>query len=247
LPCGRRALSPETAARGLLYLVGMHSSLPRLLGAAALGSLLVLSGPARADVAPPDDQKTVTYSFVVHGINTPDRVVFAYPCGTSSGAPVDELRLVENDKPLSVGRRGGSCTLYAIAKAEYETFQKTYTPSGAATDPALSSFAAKALKCSGGPSPVFVLPKTDSRTAVVEDLDVTKLDATTCTVVARPASSSSSSSSSSGAAVNPPASSSSSGCNASGATNAAAPWLVALAVPFFVLGSRRRKRGRPAA
>lgn len=222
----------------------MSSLSSRLLAATAAASVLLVASVASADVAPPDDQKSVSYSFAVHGITDASRIVFAYPCGLSNGAPKDELRVLENGKAVEVGRRGGSCTLYAIEKSKYDEFAKTYTPATTSgTDPKLASFAATAVKCSGAPSPVFVIPKTDARNAIHEDLDVQKLDASSCTIASRTAPTNGDPND--GDAIAPGSSGSSSnsgGCSVGGSARSAAPWLVALAVPFIVFGSRRRRK-----
>lgn len=232
----------------------MSSSLFRsLLTATAASSLLLVATAASADVSPPDDQKSVSYSFAVHGITSVDRVVFAFPCGTSDGAPKDELRVLENDKAIAVGRRGGVCTLYSIEKTKYDQFAKTFTPKeGSGSDPNLAAFAATATKCSGAPNPVFVIPKTDARSSIKEDLDVKTLDASTCTVQARttpstnptnPTNPTDPNATDNGSSV--PAASDDGGCSVGGSAKGAAPWLVALAVPFFLLG-RRRKNDKKA-
>lgn len=212
--------------------------------------LCLVASSAFADLAPPDDQKQINYAFVVTGTIPADRVVFAYPCGTSSGAPIDEHRVIESGKAIPVGRRGGTCEIYNVAKKDYDDFAKTYTPKTTfGTDPNLTALAAKAQKCSGTPSPLFVIPKADSRNEIVEQLDLT-IDATKCTVVSRavPASTVSASGGSpatSSGSSSPPSGSSgddSGGCSVGGTAGAAAPWMVALAVPFFVLGARRRRR-----
>lgn len=225
----------------------MKSLLCHLLAATAASSLLLAVTAASADVAPPDDQKSVSYSFALHGLTSTDRVVFAYPCGTSNGAPKDEIRLLENDKPISVGRRGGTCTLYMTEKSKYDAFAKTYVPSDkSGTDDALAAFAAKGTKCTGAPSPTFVIAKTDTRTEIVEYLDVQQLDASECKVATRSAPTSQPDNSANDTGAIAPGSGSGSndsgGCSVGGNARDAAPWLVALAVPIIVFGSRRRRK-----
>jgi len=234
----------------------MASSLVRsLLAATAASSLFLVATAASADVSPPDDQKSVGYSFAVHGITSVDRVVFAFPCGTSDGAPKDELRVLENDKAITVGRRGGVCTLYSIEKTKYDDFAKTFTPKeGSGSDPKLAAFAATATKCSGAPNPVFVIPKTDARSSIKEDLDVKTLDASTCKVETRATTPTTNPTNPTDPNANPsatdngssvPSASDDGGCSVGGSAKGAAPWLVALAVPFFLLG-RRRKNDKKA-
>lgn len=211
-----------------------HPGMSRLRVLALALPVFLVASSAFADVAPPQDQKEVSYAFVVTGSVPADRVVFAYPCGTSNGAPQDEMRVVESGKPLTVGKRGGNCAIYSIARTAYDDFVKTYTPSTTTgTEPKLAAFAATAQKCSGAPSPRFLLAKTDSRNAIVEELDLT-VDATKCSVAPRsvPAS---------GGTSSPAADSG--GCGVGGPAGAAAPWMFALAVPLLLLGSRRRRQG----
>lgn len=220
-----------------------------LSAATAATTLFLVASAASADLAPPDDQKSVGYSFAVHGITSVDRVVFAFPCGTSDGAPKDELRVLENDKALTVGRRGGECTLYSIEKTKYDDFAKTYTPKeGSGKDAKLDAFAATATKCSGAPSPLFVIAKTDARSAIKEDLDVKALDASSCKVETRSKPTSeptnptdpNANPNATDNGSNVPAASDDGGCSVGGSAKGAAPWLVALAIPFFLLGRRRR-------
>ena len=225
----------------------MSSSLRSVLAAAAASSLCLVAASASADVAPPDDQKMVSYSFAVHGIRSAERVVFAYPCGTSNGAPKDELHVLEDGKAVAVGRRGGACTLYSIEKAKYDDFAKTYAPKdGSGSDPKLAAIAATATKCSGSPSPLFVIAKTDSRTAIKEELDLKALDASSCKVETRSAATNPTdatkgtnpNATDNGSAAR--ASAADGGCSLGGSATRAAPWLVALAIPFFLFGRRRR-------
>ena len=144
-----------------------------------------------------------------------------------------------------MGRRGGACTLYAIEKTKYDDFAKTYTPKeGSGSDPKLASFSATATKCAGAPSPLFVVAKTDARNAILEDLDVKALDASKCTIATRSVPDPANPTDSNGNPTNPNASSAAAsddgGCNVGGSAKGAAPWLVALAIPFFLLGRRRR-------
>lgn len=155
----------------------------------ALATVLLataVSASARADLPPPGDQKYVDYSFVVTGLAaSPDRVFFAFPCGTSNGTPYKEHAKLAEGVPVSVGRRGGNCEIYSIAKAEYEAWAKDYKPTQSVRDPALDELAAKSLKCVGAPSIVFTLPKSDSRNAVQETLEVKTSTATSCVLVSK--------------------------------------------------------------
>jgi hypothetical protein len=230
--------------------------------------LLLLSSSiaplARADTPPPPGEKDVGYSFALHGLKKrPESVVFAYPCGSSSGAPQAEHRLLEDGVPVSVGRRGGECTLYTTSKARYDEWAKTYTATHAFEDPALDALAKGSSKCAGGPSPVFRVAATDPRSSVEENLDVVELGADKCEVKPRTASTdpaatakqpdkdpSDPSTPSTPASPSSPSTTPSTGsapsdaeggCTVSRATDLAAPWLLALVVPAFVLGTRRRK------
>src|SRR5262245_45585618 len=144
----------------------------KLLAAALI---LFSSSIAFADVGPPPGQKSVNFSFTVKGITAADRTLFAFPCGTSSGAPIAEHAKIEEGRQISVGRRGGSCTSYSIDKAKYEEWAKTYKPSHEGTDPALDALAAQSVKCTGAPSPVFTVSTSDKRSSIEETLKVTKL------------------------------------------------------------------------
>lgn len=221
------------------------SLLRNLLAATATSSLLLVASTASADVMMPGS-KSVKYTFSVHGITAPDRAVFAYPCGTSAGAPIDEIRLLEEGKAVPVGSRGGSCNVYVIDKAKYDEFAKTYVVDRTkTTDPKLVAFAATATKCAGAPSPRHTVSESDARTSIHEDLDLVAT-ASACSVTARstPATGQTNT-------TNPgdgddemagPASSEAGGCSVGGNARTAAPWLIALAVPLLLGASRRRRK-----
>jgi len=204
--------------------------------ACALG-LVLSSAAAHADVAPPPGQKQVGFSFTVKGIPAGDRALFAYPCGQSSGAPMAEYQRIDEGKPLSVGRRGGGCAIYSIEKAKLDEFAKTYKPTMSASDPALDGLAGQAVKCTGAPSPMFVLASTDKRTSVEETLKVTALDATTCTIVSEAAAAPAGTGTGTGTA---PANTSKSGCSATPAAKTSAGMLPFVAIAVLAVVRRRR-------
>jgi hypothetical protein len=155
--------------------------LPALLSALAVASSLTAS--ARADLPPPDDERNVGYSFSVRGLSAaPDRVLLSYPCGSSNGAPSRELAVIEEGRPVQVGRRGGDCPLYAMARAEYEEWAKTYVQKGEMENAEADALIAKATKCAGAPTPTFTVSKDDARESLSETLEVKKLSATECVV-----------------------------------------------------------------
>jgi MYXO-CTERM domain-containing protein len=167
----------------------MYDGVMRPLRLPALATLLVgaaLSASVRADLPPPGGEKFVDYSFVVTGLAvSPDRVFFAFPCGTSNGTPYKEHVKLEEGVPVRVGRRGGDCTIYSMAKGEYEAWAKDYKPTQSVQDPALDALAAKALKCTGAPALVFTLPTSDPRNAVQETLELKTSTATSCVLVSK--------------------------------------------------------------
>lgn len=151
----------------------------------ALG-LGLCAAPARADVAPPSGVKYVGYAFNVENLEAfADFALVAYPCSASSGVPMAELVELAPGRDVAVGRRGGSCKLYGLSKAELAAWRKSNPdPGRGTTNPAADALVAKAKACSGGPTPVASLPSSDPRKIVTETLRVTKLDADGCTVVA---------------------------------------------------------------
>jgi hypothetical protein len=156
---------------------------------AALSLSSMMSSFASADLPPPTGQKQVGWSLTVKGITAADRVLFAYPCGHSDGAPMAEHQKIEDGKPISAGRRGGSCAIYSIDKAKYEEWAKSYKPQMGSSDPELEKLAAQSTKCTGAtPSPNFYLASTDKRTVIEDVMKVTGLDATKCTLEVVPAS-----------------------------------------------------------
>lgn len=154
-----------------------------LLAASSMG----VASTARADVAPPDGIKRVDYRFTVTGVTAfKDYALLAFPCGTSNGAPMDEMVLVGEDVPVSVGRRGGDCPFYAIKRADFDAWIKA-NPDGPNHDKAMGElFKSKLVVACGGakPSPEHSLPETDPRDTIKQAFKVTKLDAEGCVIAA---------------------------------------------------------------
>lgn len=184
----------------------------------AIGSVLLATtlttALAAADLPPSPGTKRVSFSFVVKGLSAaPERVLFAYPCSTSDGAPMAEYRKIDEGAAVSIGRRGGSCTMYSAAKSDFEAWLKTYKPQPpSSSDPAVEALAAKSVKCTGVPSQIHSLPEADPRSSVTETMTVTKLDATTCVLASAPEAATAGKAPSTGA----------SGTSAAGAAGAAA-------------------------
>ncbi len=150
---------------------------------AAVVSTLAVVSSAQADLPPPDGEKFVDYAFSVRGLSTsPDRVLLAFPCSGSNGAPSLGHQRLEEGKSVRVGRRGGTCALRHAAKADYEAFASKYKPTGSFQDPPLEEFMKATLPCEGGPSIRTQIPKTDPRSVVEEKLVVRALSATVCKV-----------------------------------------------------------------
>jgi MYXO-CTERM domain-containing protein len=150
--------------------------------AAAVSTLAIVSS-AQADLPPPDGEKFVDYAFSVRGLSaSSDRVLLAFPCSGSNGAPSLGHQKLEEGKSVRVGRRGGTCALRHAAKADYEAFASKYKPTGSFQDPPLEEFMKAALPCEGGPSIRTQIPKTDPRSVVEEKLVVRALSATVCKV-----------------------------------------------------------------
>lgn len=155
---------------------------PRRLALALVPLTLLAAPSARADLAPPDDTKYVGFEFVVKGAPTSgDLVLVAYPCSTSNGAPMREAKVI-GDGPVSVGRRGGDCRLFAVPRADFEKLSASLPKERAPRDAALQTFFDKAKACEGKPSLTFALPKRDPRDVVREELSVVELSAARCKV-----------------------------------------------------------------
>lgn len=140
-----------------------------LVSLAAFAALLS-SRIAHADLPPPDGTRFVGYEFVVTGTTAAkDDAFFAYPCSSSSGAPVLDYRVLEEGKPVAVGRRGGTCEIYRIGKDKLAAFasKRTASPEGG-RDADLEAFAKGARKCAGSPSIKFTLPASDTRSEIRE-------------------------------------------------------------------------------
>jgi hypothetical protein len=211
----------------------------------ALG-LGLCAAPARADVAPPSGVKYVGYAFTVDNLEAfADFAMVAYPCSGSSGVPMAELVELAPGRDVAVGRRGGSCKLYGLPKAELAAWRKANPdPGRGTTNPAADALVAKAKACSGGPTPVLSLPSSDPRKIVTETLRVTKLDAEGCTVVA------STSAAAGGAAQGPaapppeppPKPRGCGGCAVPDREQAPAPWALVAGLAALVWRRGRRTR-----
>lgn len=147
-------------------------------------ALFTASFTARADLPPPDGQRFVDYEFSVSGLAAhPDWVLLAFPWSMSNGAPTEELAEVKDGTPVGVGRRSGTPKLYAMKRADYETFKKGYTPSSERfQDPALRALFAgsQVIPCDLGPSPDFQLSSDDPRESIVEKFELVSVTAAAC-------------------------------------------------------------------
>lgn len=153
-----------------------------LLAAAALATLSTFAASSRADLPPEDGTRNVGYSFSVRGLaKAPDRVIVAYPCGTSNGAPDNVLVRLEEGRSVPVGRRGGECALFSLSREDYEAEAKALE-GGDADKARLDALVAKGKRCDGGPTPDHILPKDDTRGEIAEVLEVKALSATECVV-----------------------------------------------------------------
>jgi MYXO-CTERM domain-containing protein len=155
---------------------------------AVVGLAVAFAGSvARADLPPPDGQKFVPYGFRVEGVSAQtDWVLLAYPCSDSNGRPMDEYQVVSEGANIGVGRRGGTPRLYAMKRADYDAFAKTYKPSDAFPDKALADLFGgnKVVACDKGPTPVHQISSSDPRAGVTESLKLVSVDASSCHVVA---------------------------------------------------------------
>lgn len=156
---------------------------------AALVALAAASvaSTALADVGPPPGAKRVDYRFTVTGTTAnKDYVLLAFPCGTSNGAPMDEMVLVGEDVPVVVGRRGGSCPFYAMKRADFDGWIKSH-PDGPDHDKAMGELfkSKQVVACTGEkPTPAFTLPDGDPRDTIKQAFKVSKLDADGCVIAA---------------------------------------------------------------
>lgn len=148
-------------------------------------AVVALAPHGRGDLPPPNDKKFVDYAFRVDNAKAfPDYVVLAFPWSLSNGAPTKEHALVEDGKPVSVGRRSSAPELYAMKRSEYESWKAEYKPTMEYQDPALDALFAsqKVVRCTAKLSPEFLLAKDDPRNQVLEAFRVEAIDATSCRI-----------------------------------------------------------------
>jgi hypothetical protein len=160
----------------------MNRRTASLVIAFALAALA--STPARADLPPPDGQKFVSYAFRVEGLAAfPEHVLLAFPWSLSSGRPTEEHAVVEDKKPLSVGRRSGAPKLYSMKRSDYDAWKVSYKPpSDNYEDPELKALfvSHKVRVCDAAPSVRHVLSTDDSRSEVVEVIRAVAIDDARC-------------------------------------------------------------------
>lgn len=153
--------------------------------ALVFAAVFSLAATGRADLPPPSDKKFVDYVFTVDNAKAfPDYVLLAFPWSLSNGAPTKEHALVEDGKPVSVGRRSSTPELYSMKRSEYETWKAGYEPTHEYQDPALDALFAsdKVVRCSAKLSPEFLIGKDDPRNQVVEAFRVEAIDAKSCKI-----------------------------------------------------------------
>jgi MYXO-CTERM domain-containing protein len=155
---------------------------------APLGTLLAgltMSNPGLADLPPPDGTKFVGYSFVIENVGAfPDYVVFAYPWSLSNGAPTREHIRIGTDRPVELGRRSPTPKLYAMPRAAYEEWAKTFKPQDDRQGRSLDELVKRpdVVLCTGAPAPRFSLGSDDKRNAVLETLRATRIDKGVCEI-----------------------------------------------------------------
>lgn len=161
------------------------SWLSRCLFGSWVGAVAVVS-VAHADVAPPAGQKYAQYGFRVENMASfADWTLVAYPCSISSGTPYQLGTAITTDAVVNVGRRGGTCAMYAMKRSEWTSWRAANpAPTDYANDTKLGDLVAsgKMLTCQGSPQPRFVVASSAPDT-ITDTLRVEKLDATTCSLV----------------------------------------------------------------
>jgi hypothetical protein len=159
----------------------------RVLFAAWLGVALSLdASAARADLPPPDGTRFVSYAYAVDGLEAhPDYVLLGYPSSGSNGRPMDDYAEL-GKQPVTLGRRGGSPTIYAAKRSDYESWKATLAPLGPDAplfdNPSFKAFFAsdKVVRCDEAPKPRFTLPSSDPREGIVERFRVAALGPGRC-------------------------------------------------------------------
>ena len=164
--------------------------LQTLVSLSVVAAALSVGGSSRADLPPPEGTKFVSYSFTVEGLaGFKDFVVFAYPWSLSNGAPTKELTVVEDRKPVRVGRRSANPKLYAMPRAAFEEWIEDYKRKrDNEEEPPLDTLIERpdVVACSGAPTPRFSLPSDDKRSAISQKLTAIKIGAGVCTITAAP-------------------------------------------------------------
>jgi MYXO-CTERM domain-containing protein len=150
---------------------------------AACASLSALA--ARADIPPPDGRKFVDFAFTVQGLaQRKDFALVGYPCSSDGAGPaVAAMVVIQEGVPVEIGRRGGACKVFSIARADLDAFRKDFPGDmGGEVDALFAS--SKVHECSGAPAVITTIAASDPRDRVVQALRVAKLDATGCALAA---------------------------------------------------------------
>jgi MYXO-CTERM domain-containing protein len=205
--------------------------------AAALVVATLGASDARADLPPPEGTKFVGFSFKVENLaQAKDFVLLAYPCSQSSGVPVRKMAVIQDGAVVDVGRRGGDCKLYAMARADFDAWRKgTPGDEGDAVDALFTGGAVRA--CTGGPEVKATLPTSDSRDRILQGLRVAKLDATGCSITG--ASAPATPASATPPTETPPGKSGCAGCSVDGSP--LGPGSMAGLLAMVALAARRRR------
>jgi len=162
-----------------------------LRGAALLALVLVLvlmPVSASADLPPPEGFEFVPYGFQVDGLaRFPDHIVVAFPwrAPSSGGELSPDHMTLEDAKAVRIGRRSPIPELYAVKRAAFEEFAKTYKPvpageAGTSTE----GFLRKWVKCDAVPTVTNLKKIDDPRSEIIEKFRAERIDDKACHLVA---------------------------------------------------------------
>lgn len=158
-----------------------------MLRGAALLALVHMPGSASADLPPPDGFVSVPYGFQVDGLaRFPDHVVVAFPWRGPSyaGGASPDHTTVEDGEVMRLSTKSGIPALYAVKKAAFDEFARTYKPILASETSASEEFFKKWVKCDAALTVTFLKERGEPRSEILERFRAEQIDDKTCHLVA---------------------------------------------------------------
>lgn len=156
----------------------------RLASLAVIAAATWVTLPAFADLPPPEGKKFVNNAFSVANLSAfPEYTLIAFPWSLSNGRPTEEMTELADGKEVGLGRRSAVPKIYAIARADYQSWRANYkAPEDNFEDKAARELVAsdKVTLCDVTLAPTYSLDRSDPRETVVEAFTAVKIAPGVC-------------------------------------------------------------------